>query len=231
MTVTDIQRRLSELGIYTGATDGKSGKLTVAAIRGFQRVHGLKADGIVGPKTLAELFPAPGMGRDDEVPEAPIPQDHPPLWPRQRDVEKVFGPVGQNQTMLKLPYPMRLAWDLRQPITQFSIHEKVHDSAARCFARIADAYDAEGRKLIGVDLFGGCLNVRKMRGGSAWSMHAWGIAIDLDPSRNQLRWDHTKARFALPDCKNLHRIFEEEGWVNLGRAIDRDWMHFQAARL
>jgi peptidoglycan hydrolase-like protein with peptidoglycan-binding domain len=231
MTVTDIQRRLKELGIYAGAVDGISGKQTVAAIRAFQRVHGLRVDGIAGAKTLAELFPAPIPDRDVAVPGVPLMQDETPRWPRQADVEKVFGPVGQHQTMLELPYPMRLAWDQRQPITRFSIHEKVHDSAARCFARIADAYDATGRKLIGADLFGGCLNVRKMRGGSAWSMHSWGIAIDFDPARNQLRWSRDKARLALPDCSTFWRIWEEEGWLSLGRARNYDWMHVQAARL
>lgn len=231
MTVTDIQRRLAELGIYAGTVDGISGKATVAAIRAFQRVHGLKADGIAGPKTQAELFPAPIPGRDDDGPEAPILQDHGPLWPRQKDVEKVFGPVGQHQTMLELPYPMRLAWDLRQPVLRFSVHEKVHDSALRCFQRVADAYDATSRKLIGVDLFGGCLNVRKVRGGSSWSMHSWGIAIDFDPARNQLRWGKDQARLALPDCSAFWRIWEEEGWLSLGRARNYDWMHVQAARL
>jgi hypothetical protein len=231
MTVTDIQRRLAELGLYTAKVDGVSGKATVAAIRAFQRLHGLKADGIVGRLTKAELWPAPMPDRDVEQPEVPVMQDQVLRWPRQKDVEKVFGPVGKNQTLLKLPFAMRLAWDKRQLVNRFSIHEKVHDSAARCFARIADAYDAEARRLTGIDLFGGCLNVRKMRGGSAWSMHAWGIAIDFDPARNQLRWGRDKARLALPDCARFWRIWEEEGWLSLGRARNFDWMHVQAARL
>jgi hypothetical protein len=226
--VSNIQKRLAELGIYTGAIDGKAGKLTITAIKSFQRTHGLKVDGIAGPMTIAEMFPAAIPGRDDDGPEVPGIK---PVWPRQKDVERFFGTPGTNQTMLELPFPMRLAWDKRKIVNRFSIHEKVHDSAARCFDRIADQYDAKARELIGIDLFGGCLNVRKMRGGSAWSMHAWGIAIDLNPAQNQLKWDHTRARFALPDCRKLHEIFESEGWVSLGRAVDRDWMHWQAARL
>jgi len=231
MTVTDIQRRLAELGIYAGAVDGISGKATVAAIRAFQRVHGLTADGIAGPKTLAELFPAPIPERDVDPPDDPGRTHHENEWPRQKDVATFFGEVGKHQTMLELPYPMRLAWDLRQPVKRFSIHEKVHDSALRCFERIADAYDAEARRLTGIDLFGGCLNVRKMRGGSSWSMHSWAIAIDFDPARNQLRWDRTKARLALPDCRTFWQIWESEGWLSLGRARDMDWMHVQAAKL
>jgi hypothetical protein len=70
-----------------------------------------------------------------------------------------------------------------------------------------------------------------MRGGDRWSMHSWGIAIDFDPTRNSLHADHTQARLAQPDCNEFWRIWEDEGWVSLGRARDFDWMHVQAARL
>jgi hypothetical protein len=230
-TTRAIQERLKELGLYTAKVDGISGKATIAAIRGFQRLHGLKPDGIAGALTKAELFPAPMPERDTDDGHDLPPHDHNYPWPRQRDVERFFGPVGSNQTMLELPFPMRLAWDTRQLVRRFSIHEKVHDSAKRCFDRIADAYDAEGRKLTGIELFGGCLNVRKMRGGSSWSMHAYGVAIDFDPARNQLRWGRDKARLAQPDCRRFWQIWEDEGWVSLGRARNYDWMHTQAARL
>jgi hypothetical protein len=226
-----IQERLKELGLYKAKVDGISGKATIAAIRGFQRMHGLRPDGIAGHLTRVELFPASMPERDAELPEDPGRTQHDGMWPRQKDVERFFGPVGQNQAMLELPFPMRLAWDTRKLVHRFSIHEKVHDSAMRCLFRIADEYDAAGRKLIGIDLFGGCLNVRKMRGGSSWSMHSWGIAIDFDPARNQLKWGRDKARLAQPDCKRFWQIWEEEGWVSLGRARNYDWMHCQAARL
>jgi hypothetical protein len=231
MTLPDIQRRLKELGLYTAAIDGIDGPATKTAVRAFQRLHGLKADGIGGPLTQAELFPAPMPDRDAEAPAGEPGADAVIRWPRQKDVEKVFGPPGTNQVMLELPFPMLLAWDKRQTVRRLSIHEKVHDSAKRCFARISNEYDSEARRLTGIDLFGGCLNVRRMRGGSAWSMHAWGIAIDFDPARNQLRWGRDQARLALPDCARFWRIWEEEGWLSLGRARNYDWMHVQAARL
>lgn len=224
-----IQERLKELGLYTAKVDGISGKATLAAIRGFQRMHGLRPDGIAGDMTRRELFPASMPERDEETGETASTAQW--EWPRQKDVEKFFGPVGSNQTLLELPFPMRLAWDTRKLVHRFSIHEMVHDSAKRCLLRIADEYDAAGRKLTGIDLFGGCLNVRKMRGGSSWSMHSWGIAIDFDPARNQLKWGRDKARLAQPDCKRFWQIWEEEGWVSLGRARNMDWMHIQAARL
>ena len=74
-------------------------------------------------------------------------------------------------------------------------------------------------------------HVRKMRGGSSYSMHSWGIAIDFDPERNQLKWGKDRARLAQPDAVEFWRCWEAEGWVALGRARDYDWMHVQAARL
>jgi peptidoglycan hydrolase-like protein with peptidoglycan-binding domain len=52
--VRDLQQNLSALG-YPLATDGIFGKDTEAAVRAFQRDHGLGADGIAGPKTLAAI--------------------------------------------------------------------------------------------------------------------------------------------------------------------------------
>ena len=153
-------------------------------------------------------------------------------WPRQQDCLKYYGKPGENQTTLHLPWDMYIAWDKKKVIKSFSCHEKVHDSMLRCFQRIGDAYPAADiRRKLGLDLWGGCLNVRKMRGGSSWSMHSWGIAIDFDPDRNQLKWGRDKARLAKDDCETFWRIWEEEGWVSLGRARNFDFMHCQAARI
>jgi len=126
---------------------------------------------------------------------------------------------------------MRLAWAKDQIVTRITLHAKVIESAGRAFEAIASAYGPVKRAELGLDLFGGSLNVRRMRGGSAWSMHAWGIAIDFDPERNQLNWGRGKARLAQPDADAFWAAWEREGWVSLGRARNFDWMHVQAARL
>jgi len=83
-------------------------------------------------------------------------------------------------------------------------------------------------KELRLDLFGGCLNVRKMRGGSSWSMHSWGIAVDLDPDKNQLTWGKDRASFAKSEYDPFWKIVADEGWTSLGKAENRDWMHFEA---
>jgi len=50
-----IQRALKAAGVYTGPMDGKIGSGTKAAIKEFQKSHGLKADGVLGKKTWEEL--------------------------------------------------------------------------------------------------------------------------------------------------------------------------------
>jgi uncharacterized protein (TIGR02594 family) len=65
MTIKDIQRALAALGYTPGAVDGVWGRQTAAAVRTFQSRHGLEPDGVVGPITLAKLFPtaaAPAAG-------------------------------------------------------------------------------------------------------------------------------------------------------------------------
>jgi hypothetical protein len=59
--VRDLQRNLSALG-YPLAVDGIFGKDTEKAVRALQRDHGLDADGIVGPRTLAAIGEALPFG-------------------------------------------------------------------------------------------------------------------------------------------------------------------------
>lgn len=234
-TTRQIQEALIAAGFPVGSAgaDGRKGKDTEAAIRRFQLAKGLAVDGLVGPNTAALLFPDVVQGVPDRGADLPTfkPSPERGQWPLQKDCLHFYGGVGLNQTTLVLPFAMRLAWDKKVTLNKFSIHEKVHDSAARAFEQISKEYNEADREKIGIDLFGGCLNVRKMRGGSSYSMHSWGIAIDFDPERNQLKWGRERARLARPDAEAFWRAWEAEGWVSLGRQSNMDWMHVQAARL
>jgi hypothetical protein len=198
-------------------------------------------DGLVGPDTIQAYSEWDHLQREGERLAAWRPDDEPedgPVvensWGRQRDMDRRFGPAGGAQCTagkVDLPFSMRIAWDKGSIVRRFSCHEDVAQSAERVYARVASAYSPEDIRRLGIDLFGGCYNYRKKRGGSTLSTHAYGLAIDTDPERNQLRWNATRARLAKPDAEEFWRCWEAEGWLSLGRARDFDWMHVQAPGL
>lgn len=155
-------------------------------------------------------------------------------WPKQdfESMNAFYGPVGENQTLLVLPYTLKLAWDTNTVIKRITCNAKVAESLYSIFDKTLKVYGEQQIKKLRLDVFGGCLNVRKMRGSTtSWSIHSWGAAVDLDPDRNQLKWNKSKAVFAKKEYEPFWKIVEEEGWVSLGRQKNYDWMHFQAARL
>ena len=55
LTPLELQKALKAAGFDPGPADGKIGKKTLDALRGFQASRGLEPDGIVGEKTWAAL--------------------------------------------------------------------------------------------------------------------------------------------------------------------------------
>lgn len=53
--VRQIQTRLKQWGYYNGSVDGVYGTGTKNAVTAFQKKHGLTADGVAGPQTLAKI--------------------------------------------------------------------------------------------------------------------------------------------------------------------------------
>lgn len=69
----DIQQALKNSGFYQGSIDGKMGPLTRDAIREFQRVHGLKDDGVVGKQTWTQLSTYANLSSSGGEPSAAEP--------------------------------------------------------------------------------------------------------------------------------------------------------------
>lgn len=135
-------------------------------------------------------------------------------------------PEGKYLVMIDLPYPM--IYDGKE-VKRMRCHKLVADKFKAVFDEILKTYGVEKIKTLRIDKFGGCFNFRVMRGGSEYSRHSWGIAIDLDPERNQLKETSKTARFARPEYKKMIDIFYKHGFVSLGREKNYDWMHFEIA--
>ena len=54
--VKKLQRALKAAGVYSGKIDGVYGKGTTAAVKAYQKKHGLTQDGVAGQVTLKTLF-------------------------------------------------------------------------------------------------------------------------------------------------------------------------------
>ena len=67
--VLDLQTKLDGLGYSLGEIDGKYGISTEAAVRAFQRDHGLAVDGAVGP-IAAGAVAAAATAQKNQVPSA-----------------------------------------------------------------------------------------------------------------------------------------------------------------
>ena len=237
----EIQSILKSFGLYKGKIDGISGPKTKKAIGCFQKLYGLPQSNRITNDTLAAMFHPKGMVNRD-IPHCPERRYAGPLAgiPAQDEVEGFYGEKGKNQVKLKLPYPMVLAWDTSVTINRFSCHKKVSERLGSIFEKTLDEYGIDGIRKMRLDQFGGCLNVRRMRGGSRYSMHSWGIAVDIDPAHNQI-WKKAIRSSAeiqsagiLPSLSfqeydPFWKFVEEAGAVSLGKHTNFDWMHFQFA--
>ena len=144
-------------------------------------------------------------------------------------ITKYGQPGDSNLISLTLPYPMRIAWDKAHTVSKIQCHKLIAPNLKAVFDDILAKYTLPKMQELGIDLFGGCYNFRKKRGGSDWSRHAWGIAIDLDPDRNGLKTKWPNAQFAKPEYKDMVDIFYKHGFVNQGKELGFDAMHFEIA--
>lgn len=66
----------------------------------------------------------------------------------------------------------------------------------------------------------GCFNIRKKRGLRSWSLHSWGVAIDINAAWNGLGKEPQMS-------KELVKCFTDAGFEWGGNWSRKDGMHFQ----
>ena len=159
------------------------------------------------------------------------------VWPKQSECDAFYGnPRGkhgpsvawESANLVRLTPPWQMTY-AGKPIKSIRVHRKCVDSLARVFASIAKAASFKQDVLDrwGVSEFGGTYNYRLIRGSTRLSMHAYGCAIDLDPTGNALG-DKTPE---FKDREAVRSAFAAEGWVWGGNWSRPDGMHWQAARI
>jgi len=213
----------------------------IAAIQVYADRNGISVkpiDGFWGPITEEAynqlrtiIFPdekSPVVWRPEEVADV-----NPNSWPKQYtgEFDDFYGNPGDHLVGVSLPYDHRLSWQPEKKVRSFQCHAKVAESITKVLGQVLSHYGEEEIRRLKLDVWGGCFNIRPIRGGTKPSMHSWGIAIDYDPNRNKLNWGADRAAFAGEEYKKWWELWEAEGWVSLGRSRNFDWMHIQAARI
>lgn len=232
--IAAAQDVLDAQGHEPGAIDGYAGANTREALTSWRSARA----GTVAEVERAPLDPPQRIPTDaiaDAASGPKITRHAVQLqWPVQADRERFYGPAGAPRCtagVVPLPFPFVIAWAPDQTIRSFRCHERVAGAFTGIFDSAARHYgEAEFRRLR-LDHYGGCYNYRRMRGGSALSDHAWGIAVDLDPDRNQLRWGADRAAFARPEYVPFLNIALAHGATPAGYDWGADWMHLAFSRL
>lgn len=120
--------------------------------------------------------------------------------------------------IVDLPGQIPLSWDPAVKVSRIRCHRKLGEIAEATFQSIkAAGLWNELRE------YGGCFEYRKQRGGGKLSLHAFGAALDLNPSTNRLGEEGD-----MPP--EIVAIFEANGWTWGGRWVRPDFMHFQFAQ-
>lgn len=186
---------------------------------------GLLVDGLLGAKTNAALA---AFEAGDLTPDRVI-------WPRQRDVPAFFGAITpSNQEYVTVPYTIYADYERlpSQRVSRIQCHRKVRPAVERILKRTLAHYGEAKIRQLNLDIFSGSRVVLRITGGTGYSMHSWGIALDWDAAHNEFDQQASEgAAFAKPSYQPWLQFWYDEGAINLGRERNYDWMHMQFARL
>jgi hypothetical protein len=190
--------------------------MTANQIKALQERVGAKPDGFWGPKSIAatqvhlrSLMPTPNP------------------WPKSntRALNAFYGNPGEGEVALQMTRINVAGMGIKyagKAVPKIAVHQRCSESLHRILAQIAESHFAYV-----LAEYAGVYNHRPMRGGTSWSLHAYGAAIDLMPGSNGLH-AHWPTRATMP--LEVMEIFAREGWLSAGAFWSRDAMHFQATQ-
>lgn len=187
--------------------------MTSSEIKEMQERIGVTPDGFWGPKSIAAC-----QSHLTQLMRGANP------WPRPNAaaLADAFGEPGDESNLVALSAEgMGVEYD-GSPVRSIRCNKHVAASLSRVLAEIAKSKHCNILKE-----YAGAFNFRKKRGGSSYSLHAYGAAIDLDPANNGMR-DSWPMRSTMPLA--VMEMFAKEGWKSGGAWWGYDSMHFECTR-
>lgn len=133
-----VQKRLQELGFYTGSIDGDFGLSTDKAVKAFQRANGLTADGKIGPKTKEILDSSKAITAKQAAAGATSTQAKATATPDlSRDYYLQMGSAGTKVRTLQQRL-IQLGWMQGKATGTF---DAATQTAVKAFQKKADLWD------------------------------------------------------------------------------------------
>lgn len=179
--------------------------------------------------------------------------------PTQKEVRTGNSKYGKPMTAdcqqpLTLPYPMYAAYGKDglgggSKVKTIYCHKLIHDRLRSIFSDTLATYGEENIHKYRLDVYSGAYVPKKtgQSGGSGGvgadysklSMHAWGVAIDIDGGNNPNRKDTknvdwlnmNSAKGKEHNIKLFWDIVAKYGGYSLGKNSNKDWMHIQFAQI
>lgn len=189
--------------------------MNATQIKAMQTKLGVTPDGFWGPRSikvcqdyLRQLMPTPNP------------------WPKSdtASMTKFYGKVGEEANLVSVTFPFPVYYGTKK-VTTTRVHKRCADSLVRVFNDIQARYGKNEAIMSVARSFDGVFNFRKKRGGSSYSIHSWGAAIDIDAGNNAFK-DSWPLNSTMP--LEIMECFAREGWVSGGAFWGYDAMHFQA---
>lgn len=147
----------------------------------------------------------------------------PSPWPSssRSSLSRFYGSAGDESKLENLTVSDLGVKYYGQKVKTVRCNAKVAESLGRILQELSKTHPE-----VLAD-YNGCFNFRRMRGGSSYSLHAYGAAIDFMAGSNGLRTSWP-SRATMPIT--VMEAFAREGWIAAGAFWGRDAMHFQATK-
>jgi hypothetical protein len=220
--IAATQACLDMLGHAPGAIDGWMGVNSTEALNAFLFKE------VNGKPEAIERAPLPGAAISAASASAAN-------IPHQNDVDAVYGKPGpqikSRLTIIELPFSLPLDFNMRARTRRITVHRDCAVSLKKALIEVHAHYGPDEMKRLGIERYAGAYNHRLMRGGTKFSMHAYGCAIDFYAEPNGLRMQCPQALFCGPEYQDFLDIMESNEWLPAIRLWGKDAMHFQRARL